>query len=104
MVSDWGDYGITAVKYNNNTETKHIDQVRIHKNNGGSVGSAETWTRENVVNALKNYKIITFPNKNSEGRWNIGAEVIKDIVNGTAYIKTKKDNTTRDNLDHLPRF
>lgn len=97
----WGDYGISAVKYN--SEGTHIDQVKIHENIKGGVGDAVIWERTSVVSALSNNNIITIL-KNDTGGWNAGAKVIKDIVNGKTYIKTVADSTTRDNLDHLPKF
>lgn len=102
MVKDWGDYGISAVRYN--SKETHIDQVRIHKNNGGAVGPAGIWSRQQVVSTLKlNYKIITLP-KDSSGNWLVGAEVMIINVAGTEYIKTVNDGAASDNLENLPRF
>lgn len=102
MVKDWGDYGISTIRYN--SAGTHIDQVRIHQNNGGAVGPAGVWSREQVVSALKsNYKIITLT-KNKEGKWFVGAQVIIVVIAGNEYIKTVRDSTTRDNLGSLPTF
>ena len=101
-MTNWGNYGISAVKYN--SKGTHIDQVQIHQNINGGVGNVEYWLRERVVSALKNnYVVITLP-RNSEGGLTIGAQVIIDRINGIEYIKTVRDNTTHDNLGNLPRF
>ncbi len=100
-MTEWEDYGISAVRYNGVT---YIDQVKVHKNNRGRTESAEIWPRRDIIAALvMNYKLVTLID-NDRGQWVTGAKVIIDHVDGTDYIKTVKDSTTRDNLDHLPRF
>lgn len=100
-MTEWGDYGISAVRYDGET---HIDQVRVHKNNNGKVDNSEIWPRRDIIAALRmNFELITLID-NDQGQWVKGAKVIIDDVDGTDYIKTVKDSTTRDNLDNLPRF
>jgi len=99
-MTEWGDYCISAVRYDGDT---HIDQVRVHKNNNGKVDNSEIWPRRDVITALKmNYELITLIE--NQGQWVQGSKVIIHHIDGTDYIKTVKDSTTRDNLDHLPRF
>ncbi len=100
-MTEWGDYGISAVRYDGET---HIDQVRVHKNNRDKVDKSEIWPRRDVIAALRmNFEIITLI-YNDQGQWVIGSKVVIDDIGGTDYIKTVKDGTTRDNLDNLPRF
>ncbi|OEC84964.1 MULTISPECIES: DUF3892 domain-containing protein [Methanobacterium] len=100
-MTEWGDYGISAVRYDGETR---IDQVRVHKNNKGIMDNSEIWPRRDVIAALKmNFELITLID-NDQGQWVMGSKVVIDDVGGTDYIKTVKDGTTRDNLDNLPRF
>jgi len=100
-MTEWGDYGISAVRYDGETR---IDQVRVHKNSKGIMDNSEIWPRRDVIAALKmNFELITLID-NDQGQWVMGSKVVIDDVGGTDYIKTVKDGTTRDNLDNLPRF
>lgn len=95
------DYWISAVSYN--PEKTHIDQVKIHPNNDGSMGTAEFWLRASVVNQLRlDSHIKTVYSKDE--KWIIGAKVIIDTVGNNEYIKTVPDNTTRDNLGKLDEY
>lgn len=90
------DYWITAVHYLNN---EHISTVKIGQNVNGLTGPEYIWRRGEVVNSIDHGTIIYTKTAFGEK-----APVEKYLVNGTYYIKTKPDNTPRDNLDHLPRF
>ena len=98
----WADYGISAVKYN--SKGIHIEQVKIHVDNGDSIGAANVWTREKVISELENkYSFVTIV-MNSKGNWDKGKNVEIIKVNGTKYIRTDKNNTASDNLENLPKF
>lgn len=102
MTEKWADYGISAVKYN--SRGTHIDQVRVHKDNGDSIGAPKVWLREQVVSALETgYTFVTIP-KNNQGNWIRGRNVEIIKVNGTKYIRTDRNSIASDNLENLPRF
>jgi len=54
IMSKWADYGISAVRYN--AEHKHIVQVRVHPDNGETIGSPSDQLRQDVISAIKKYK------------------------------------------------
>ena len=100
-MTECGDYGISAVRYDGET---HIDQVRVHKNSKGSVDNSEIWPRRDIIAALKmDYELILLID-DDHGQWVKGARVIIDSINGNDYIKTVRDSTMKDNLGNLPRF
>ena len=79
--------------------------VRVHKDNGETLEAPEEFMHQTVVKAI-NDDGITFVTafRSNDGKWRKGEDVFVIHVNGVAYIKTKRDNTTRDNLDNLPEF
>jgi hypothetical protein len=102
VAEKWADYLISAVRYNS-TET-HIDSVRIHVDNGDSVGAGVHESRQTVVNRLgAGYTFMTIT-AGDDGKWNKGAKVQTITIDGVKYIKTVADRTTKDNLGALPRF
>ena len=96
------DYFISAVRYDDDHEK--IIKVRRHKNINNSVGEGSECTRSSVVSDLQSgitYSTIT---KNSNGNWDIGADIHIVYVNSVAYIRTDRNNTPKDNLENLPEF
>lgn len=94
-------YWISEVCYN--SQNTHIVQVKIYPQGKVSPGNDETWTRESVIKHLKTgSNIFTMTKEN--GKWVRGAKVKIIPINGTEYIKTVNDSTTKDNLGNLPRF
>lgn len=50
----WADYGISAVRYDINDE--YINQVKVHKDNGDTIGLGETLNRKEVLSKLDDQK------------------------------------------------
>ncbi len=96
----WADYLISAVRYN--TQTPHIDYVRIHEDQGDKFGPAQEMKRIDVVNLLEKFKFITI--YKGENGWKKGDVIELIVINGKKYIKTKGDNKEGDNLGELPIF
>jgi len=100
----WADYGISAVRYNN--AHTHIDRVRMHPDNGDTIGSPVEQNRGDVIAAIK--KGITFvtifKDESKEGQWKKGQPVYIIKVNNVEYIKTVDNGKAVDNLDNLPEF
>jgi hypothetical protein len=101
-IEKWADYGISGVKYNG--KGTHIDHVKIHIDNGDTIGTANVWSREKIVSQLeKNYSFVSII-KNNKGKWDFGAKVEIIKVNGLKYIRTDRNNIASDNLEDLPKF
>lgn len=100
-MAKWADYVITEVRFN--TKHTHIDKVRAHKDTGEALGSVQEYTRQDVVKAINSGTTYVTAFKN-DGKWTKGENVFVIKINGTDYIKTKKDDTAKDNLDNLPEF
>lgn len=100
-MSKWADYLISAVRFNE-AET-HIVKVKVHVDNGDTVGASSEMTRQDVISKID--EGITFATiYDNNGKWKLGAKVKTVTINGTRYIKTYADSTTADNLDDLPTF
>lgn len=101
-MSKWADFGISAVKYN--YAHIHIDKVRVHPDNGDTIGSPVEWTRIDVVNAIKKGTTFVTIFKGSDGNWKKGQPVYIIKINGVEYIKTVDNGKAEDNLENLPEF
>jgi Protein of unknown function (DUF3892) len=101
-MAKWADYVITEVRFN--AKHTHIDKVRARKDNGETLESAQEYARQEVVKAINNGTTFVTAFKNNVGKWNKGEDVFVIEINGADYIKTKRDNTAKDNLDNLPEF
>jgi hypothetical protein len=101
-MSKWADYGISAVKYN--FAHTHIDRVRVHADNGETIGASLEQARTEVVAAIKKGTTYVTIFKGSEGKWNKGQPIYIIKVNNVEYIKTVDNGKAEDNLENLPEF
>lgn len=99
----WADYGISAVSYNNKKKT-HIEKVKVHEDNGDTIGASSEWSRTKVVSTIEKGKTFVTIFKTAEGKWNKGEDVRIVKVKGTKYIRTDSNKTESDNLRNLPEF
>jgi hypothetical protein len=100
-MSKWADYLISAVRFNE--AGTHIVKVKVHADNGDTVGAAFEMTRQDVISKIDDD--VTFATiYDNNGKWKFGAKVKTVTIGGTRYIKTYSDSTTADNLDDLPMF
>ena len=98
----WADYAISAVRYN--SAHTHIDTVRIHQDNGDSIGVSAEQTRQTIISAIKNGTTFITIFKGEDGNWKKGQPIYIIKVNGTEYIKTVDNGKEADNLENLPEF
>ena len=99
----WADYLISAVRYNK--EKTHIEKVKVHVDNGSSVGKASDKTRQDVVDLIKKKKtFLTIYKKDSNENWSKGKDVIIVRVKDEDFIKTESNNKKEDNLENLPEY
>jgi len=101
-MTKWADYCITAVQFNE--KHTHINQVKRRVDNGESLGESSIVSRQTVVADLKRGTSYITVFKGADDKWSKGQKVFIVTLNGTEYIKTVEDKTTRDNLDELPEF
>jgi len=101
-MSKWADYGISAVKFN--YEHTHIDKVRVHPDNGDTIGASFEQARTDIVAAIKKGTTFVTIFKGSDGNWKKGQPVYIIKINGIEYIKTVDNGKAVDNLDNLPEF
>ena len=100
-MAKWADYCISAVRYN--TERTHIVKVKVHIDNGDTIGNATEWTRSDVVTAIgagKTFVTIT----STSGNWHKGEDVRSVTIGGVKYIRTDANSKASDNLGNLPEF
>ena len=100
----WAHFAIDAVRIG----VGGIEAVRVREvMPDGTVSSTTTGvTRTWVIQKIEAgfvFKTI-FETYAGSGRWNIGAQVVIEVLHGVKYIKTVRDGTPRDNLGNLPRF
>lgn len=97
----WADYGISEVSYDRNR--KHIERLKVHIDDGETMGNSQIWLRSEVVSSLENEESFVTITK-SDGKWHRGANVQIIERNGVKYLKTVADNTEKDNLGDLSEF
>nr|WP_081775280.1 DUF3892 domain-containing protein [Acetobacter persici] len=97
------DYYVSAVKFN--SDNTHISKLRVHTVNGdGSFNESkfEELTRPSVVKLIEEgKKFKTIVKKSSGSKWTLGSDLEIQSIS-IKYLKTTKDNSTKDNLDNLP--
>lgn len=101
-MAKWADYGISAVRYN--TAHTHIDKVRVHPDNGDTIGTPTDYPRADIVAAIKKGTAFVTIVKGTDGNWGKGQAVFIIKVNGIEYIKTVDNGKAVDNLENLPEF
>jgi len=96
------DYYVSAVEYN--SDNTHIAKLRVHavnqENGNFNESKFEDLTRPQVVELISKKKTFSTITKNGE-KWGLGAK-LQIISVTTDYLKTKQDNSTKDNLENLP--
>jgi len=98
----WADYCISAVSYN--SKKTHIEKVKVHEDNGDTIGNPSVWLRTDVVSSLESDNTFVTISKGTDGKWKEGEDVRIVKVNGTKYIRTDSNKTASDNLRNLPEF
>lgn len=100
-MAKWADYGISAVRYDVNHQ--RIEKVKVHKDNGDTIGSPSEWTRAQVVLTIEaGNTFVTILNQG--GSWRKGQNVHIVVINGVKYIRTDQNRQASDNLENLPEF
>lgn len=107
-MSKWADYVITGVRYDApecNRGWKRIAVVEVRMDLGGRIGSAELWTREQVVDAVNlDHETFITAGRAADGTWLRGAHVRVLRVNGMDYLRIDRTAVTGDDLGGLPEL
>lgn len=101
-MSKWADYGISEVRYN--SAHTHIDKVKVHPDNGDTIGTPSEHARQDIIAAIKKGTTFVTILKGDDGKWKKGQSVYIIVVNRTEYIKTVDNGKEADNLENLPEF
>jgi hypothetical protein len=98
-MSNWADYGISAVKYNR--KHTHIDKVIVHRDPGGKIGRGQEWPRTKVVSLLeRNKTFVTILKDEKDDKWRKGRRL--HVVYGEKFIRTDRDEEKDwDDLEDL---
>lgn len=83
----WADYLISAVRYEENLNSKSISHFKIHLDNGNSVGEGSTWTKQEVLEAIAKGKSFLTIIKDERGKWKKGRGVFLTKFDKT-YLRT----------------
>ena len=102
MAEKWADYVITRVHFN--SEGTHIEEVETYEHTGTELTNCTTKTRSSVVTSIDSGYTYCTATKGSDGKYYYGAEVKVVMIDSEKFIKTKADNSKKDNLDNLPTF
>jgi len=101
-MTKWADYCISACRYN--SEHTHIDKVKVHSDDGESIGPSKEYSRQEVILSIKADNSFVTIFKNSAGKWIKGQLVIIVKIKGKEYIKTVENDKEVDNLENLPEY
>lgn len=96
----WADYLISAIRYENELNKNAITYLKVHSDNGTEIGSGNTWTKAEIIDAMQNGKTFYTIQKEKTGEWKKGAPVILVTRNGKTII-TDGDATDLDYLSNL---
>ena len=102
-MAKWADYCISEVRYN--PEHTHIVKVKVHVDNGDTIGQPTEWTRNEVVTTIGDNKTFVTIVRSTDGKnWHKGEDVRIITINGVRYLRTDANNKAADNLGNLPEF
>ena len=101
-MTKWADYGISAVRYND--DKTHITRVKVHIDNGETIGAESVMSRSEVVSSIEDGKTFVTILLSSDDKWKKGQDVHIVVVNGKKFIRTDKNARASDNLESLPEF
>lgn len=96
----WADYLVSAVRYEDEFIPGKISYLKVHKYNGGEIGSGTTWSREEVIRAMQEGKTFSTIYKNGTGEWIKGGR-ISLIKLQLGYALIDMDNSGRDLIANL---
>jgi hypothetical protein len=101
-MAKWADYGISAVRYDE--DDQRIERVKVHKDNGDTIGSGEDWSRKDVLSKMDDDKTFVTILKGDDDRWKKGEDVHIVRVDEQRFLRTDANKRDQDNLENLPAY
>lgn len=102
-MNKWADYLISGVRYASGSNNRIISYLKIHIDNGNSLGESRTWTKAELLDALIQGKTFATVRKDGNGNWIRGEEValssFKEI-----FIRSDFRSIPGDYLDNISEF
>jgi uncharacterized protein (DUF2147 family) len=99
----WADYLISAVRYNSDPNNRMIAYLKVHVDDGISVGESRTWTKEELIDALIKGKTFVTILRDGSGNWKKGSDV-SVTASKEIFIRTDFKSIPGDFLEDLPDF
>jgi hypothetical protein len=99
----WADYLIAAIRYEDNPNNGVISHLKVHIDNGDSIGASSTWTKQEVLNAISNGNTFSTIHKIEEGKWKKGRGVFLS-TSDKEFLGTESGSLTKDELSDIPDF
>lgn len=99
----WGDFAITGVRYDASHSV--INNCHVRKYHDSLLDPPETLSRQTIINSIKAGKTyVTAIKSVLSGKWEIGADVGIVNIERIDYLRTDKNQTSKDNLENLPEI
>ncbi|MEN6411841.1 MAG: DUF3892 domain-containing protein [Veillonellales bacterium] len=102
-MAKWADYLISAVRYDTSSNGRHISHFRVHSDGGESVGTATTWTKNQVVVSINSGQSFKTIYKKAD-EWHMGEDVRGIVIDDEYFLRTDANRIKADNLGELPEF
>jgi len=99
----WADYLISAVRYNSDSGGKIVAYLKVHIDNGDSVGESRTWSKEEILKEFSKGNRFATIFKEFNGKWRKG-EVVSISQLNELFIRTDSNNIPEDYLEEIPEF
>ena len=99
----WADYLISAVRYESGTDNRIIKYLKVHSDEIRFVGEGRTWSKTELLDALRNGKSIATIKKDKEGKWTKCHNVSLASYN-ESFIHSDFKNIPGDYLENISEF
>jgi hypothetical protein len=100
MMQKWADYLISAVRYEELINQLCITHLKVHSDNTTGISGGSTWTKEEVINAIRKGKAFISIFKDPRGDWQKGKKVFLLENDGRAII-TDERNEIKDLINNV---
>ncbi len=95
-------YWVSGIRRNLDQTIGHL---RVHQNNGRSVGKVHTWSRQDVVQAVQQRsESFTAIYATADRIWREGEDVRLILVNNLPFLRIDANEIANDNLGRLPEY
>ncbi|MBV6419613.1 MAG: hypothetical protein DAHOPDDO_00836 [Ignavibacteriaceae bacterium] len=99
----WADYLISAIRYSSESNNRIIAYLKVHMDEGDTVGESRTWAKDELLQAMAQGKTFATIQKDSKGNWKKG-EDISITASSEIFIRSDQRKIPGDFLENLPGF